>query len=199
MQYLYMTLLLIFSLSACNKDEQKAQQETQKITQVQTEKDALLAEIKAKDEALHKARLETKEAKEKLLQQEQEKKEAFLKTSAQKDKKQELRNNKLSKIGITLDKHKITLDTNQTKEFFRNISQTFGNKVKKITQDLEKGILDEKCAGVNIDKTHVNIDFNKTKNFLDAWGQKMQGFVKEFDDISKVIDTQTQNIQTKGN
>ena len=178
MHNLYIILLLILSLSACNKDEQKVQQ---KLTQVQAEKDALVAEIKVKNKALNKARLEAKIAKEQLLKQEKEKKES-------------LQNDKLSKIGITIDKHKITLDTNKTKEFFRNISQTFGNKVKKITQDLEKGILDEKCAGVNIDKTHVNIDFNKTKNFLDAWGQKMQGFVKEFDDISKVIDTQAQNI-----
>jgi len=179
----YIMLLLIFSLSACNKDEQKVQQ---KLTQVQAEKDALVAEIKVKNEALNKARLEAKMAKEQLLKQEKEKKES-------------IQNNKLSKIGITIDKQKITLDTNKTKEFFRKISQTFSNKVKKITQDLEKGILDEKCAGVNIDKTHVNIDFNKTKNFLDTWGQKMRGFVKDFDDISKVIDTQAHNIQTKGN
>ena len=184
MQYLYITLLLVLFLPACNKDEQK-------MTQIQVEKDNLLAEIKAKDEALHKARLETKLAKEKLLKQEEEKKEE--------EQKKALKNDKLSNIGITIDKQKITLDTNKTKEFFQNISQIFGNKLKKITQDLEKGILDEKCAGVNIDKTHVNIDFNKTKNFLDAWGQKMQGFVKEFDDISKVMDTQTHNIQTKGN
>jgi len=194
MQYLYITLLLVLFLPACNKDEQK-------MTQIQIEKDNLLAEIKAKDEALHKARLEAKIAKEKLLKQEQEKKEAFLRSSEKKEKEQKeaLKDNKLSNIGITIDKNKITLDTNKTKEFFQNISQIFGNKLKKITQDLEKGILDEKCAGVNIDKTHVNIDFNKTKNFLDAWDRKMQGFVKEFNDISKVIDTQAPNIQTKGN
>jgi len=204
MRYLYMTLILIFSLSACDNDEQKALQETQRIKQAQAEKDALLAEIKAKDEALHQARLETKAAKEKLLQEEQEKKEAFLRAAAQKskEKKQALKNEKLSKIGITIEEHKITIDTNKTKDFFQNISQKLGDKLKKITQDLEKGMLDEKDAGVKIDETHINIDLNKTKDFLDAWGQKMQGFVKEFDDIAKEIDTETQqiqNMQTKEN
>jgi len=200
MQYLYMTLILIFSLSACDNNEQKAQQETQRIKQAQAEKDALLAEIKAKDEALHQARLETKKAKEKLLQEEQKKKEAFLKASTKKSKEQ--KNEKLSNIGITIKEHKITIDTNQTKKFFQNISQKLGDKLRKITQNLEKGMLDEKNAGVKIDKTHINIDLNKTKDFLDAWGQKMQNFVKEFDDIAKKIDTETQqiqNMQTKEN
>jgi len=196
MRYLYMTLILIFSLSACDNEEQKALQETQRIKKAQAEKDALLAEIKAKDEALHQARLETKAAKEKLLQEEQEKKEAFLRVAAQKNKKkQALRNEKLSKIGITVEEDKITIDTNQTKDFFQNIGQKLGDKLKKITQDLEKGMLDEKDAGVKIDETHINIDLNKTKDFLNAWGQKMQGFVREFDDMAKEIDTQTQQIQ----
>lgn len=204
MRYLYITLILIFSLSACDNDEQRTLQETQKMQKAKAEKDALLAEIKAKDEALHQARLEAKAAKEKLLQQEQEKKEAFLKAEILKNKakQQNTKNEKLSKVGITIEENKITIDTNKTKDFFQSIGKKFGEKLKKITQDLEKGMVNEKDAGVKIDETHINIDLNKTKDFLESWGQKMQGFVKEFDTMAKEIDIEAQQInhtQTKGN
>ena len=41
-----------------------------------------------------------------------------------------------------------------------------------------------------MDETHINIDLNKTKSFLDNWGKKMQGFVKEFNNIAKEFDNQ---------
>jgi len=46
-----------------------------------------------------------------------------------------------------------------------------------------------------MDETHINIDLNKTKTFLDTWGKKMQGFIKEFDNISKEFKTQDQTIK----
>jgi len=208
MHYLYISLILIFTLSACDSDEKKALETTQKITQEikqeKAQKDALLAELKAKDEALYKARLEAKAAKEKLLLQEQANKEAFLKSEAKKakEKKEAIKNEKLSKVGITIEDNKITIDTNKTKDFFQNIGNKLGDKLKKITEDIQKGTIEEKDAGVKIDETHINIDLNKTKDFLEAWGQKMQGFVKEFDNMAKEIETETKQIDaihTKGN
>jgi len=204
MQNVLLTFLLLLSLSGCTDDKQQATQDTKIAQESKAEKDALLAELKAKDEALHKARLETKEAQEKLMAQEQAKKEAFLKENVQKEKeaKQTKQNEKLSKVGITIKENTITIDTNKTKDFFENIGKKLGDKLKKITEDIQKGILEEKDAGVKIDETHINIDLNKTKDFLETWGKKMQGFVKEFDTMAKEMDIDTEQLENnhvKGN
>ncbi|HFQ61894.1 MAG TPA: hypothetical protein ENK39_06295 [Epsilonproteobacteria bacterium] len=105
-------------------------------------------------------------------------------------------------MGITVQDNTITIDTNKTKDFFEAIGKNLGEKLKKMTQDLEKGILKDENAGVDIDDKHINIDLNKTKDFLEAWGKKMQGFVKEFDTMAKEMDTQTKPLDThniKGN
>ena len=200
MRYLLLTLLFIFSLSSCGEEEtqkiheMKAAQEAKAAVETKAQKDALLAELKAKDVALEKARKETQIAQTKLLAQEQAKKEAFLKEQRQKEKevKQIAQNEKLSHVGINIDNNKITIDTDKTKAFFKKLGQNFEDKIKKITQDIEKGVIDQKDAGVKIDETHISIDLNKTKDFLELWGKKMQGFVKEFDSMAKEMDVPTQ-------
>jgi len=199
MRNLLLTFFLLFSFSGCNDNKQDA-----RIAQeAKAEKDALLAELKAKDEALKKSRLETKAAQAKLMAQEKAKKEAFLKKQVAKENEKKMQHNeKLSKVGISIKENTITIDTNKTKNFFENIGKTLGDKLKKITQELEKGMLDEKDAGVKIDATHINIDLNKTKDFLETWGKKMQGFVKEFDTMAKEMDIETEQLKnnhTKGN
>ncbi len=183
MQNLLLSMILLFSLSACGDNKQQATHNTQLTQKVNAEKTALLAEIKAKDEALQKARLEAKVAQEKLLVQEQAQKEKSLKQTKQ--------NDKLSKVGIQVKENIITIDTNKTKDFFKTIGDKLRDKLQKITGELEKGMLDEEDAGIKIDDSHINIDFNKTKDFLETWGKKMQGFVKEFDDMAKEMDINT--------
>jgi len=204
MRYLLLTLILILSLTACNEDEKKAAQSAKIAQEVKAEKDALLIELKAKDEALKKARLETKMTKEKLMLQEQARKDAFVKEQAHKEakEKQMKKNEKLSKVGISIDDSTITIDTNKTKDFFKNLSKKWGDKLKKITTDIEKGMIDQKDAGVNVDETHINIDLNKTKDFLQDWGKKMQGYVKDFDAMAKEVNVETQQLEQntiKGN
>jgi len=201
MRYLLFTFILLFSLSACGDNEQKAIQDAQK---AKLEKEALLSELKAKDDALHKARLETQAAQKKLIVQEQAKKEAFIKEQAEKARqaKHATQNAKLSKVGITIEENLITIDTNKTKDFFETIGKQLGDKLKKITTQIEDGIVDEKEVGVQIDETHINIDLNKTKDFLEDWGKKMQGFIKEFDTVANEIDKeikQLENNHLKGN
>jgi len=193
MRNLLLTFLLLFSFSGCTDDKQQATQNAQIAQKAKAEKDALLAELKAKDEALKKAQLEAKAAQEKLIKQKQAQKEAFLKAKAKKAKeeKQTIQNEKLSKVGISIKENTITIDTNKTKDFFERIGKKLGDKLKKITEDIEKGMIHEKDAGVKIDETHINIDLNKTKDFLETWGKKMQGFVKEFDDMAKEMDIET--------
>jgi hypothetical protein len=190
MRHLIITAFLLFSFSACDDDKKQAIHDAE----IAKEKNAaLLAELKSKDEALQKARNEAKKAQEKLLLQEKAQKEAFI--QEQQRKKRELLNiqkaDKLSNAGISIEKSTITIDTNKTKSFFKNIGKTLETKLKKITDDIEKGKLDGNDSGVRIDQNHINIDINKTKDFLESWGKKMQSFVKEFDDMAKQIDIET--------
>jgi len=203
MRYFLLTSILLFSFSACNDTSKEVVQDSEIAQDTHAEKEALLAELKAKDEALLKARHEAKIAKEKLLMEEKEKKEAFIASQRQKKEEQQTKQNeKLSNVGITVQNNTITIDTNKTKDFFKAIGKNLGEKLQKMTQDLEKGILKDEDAGVDIDEKHINIDLNKTKDFLEAWGKKMQGFVKEFDNMAKEMDIETKHLENtheKGN
>ena len=97
-------------------------------------------------------------------------------------------NAKFNKVGINVNDGTITIDTNKTKEFFKQFSKKMEAKMKKISDDLQQGIIDSKEAGINIDNKHVNIDLNKTKTFLEDWTKKIQVFAHEFDNISKDLD-----------
>ena len=97
-------------------------------------------------------------------------------------------NTKFNKVGINVNDGIITIDTNKTKDFFKQFSKKMEAKMKKISDDLQQGIIDSKEAGINIDNKHVNIDLNKTKTFLEDWTKKIQVFAHEFDNISKDLD-----------
>ena len=127
----------------------------------------------------------------------QEARTELLKEQAEAKKKQEEleKNNKFSKIGITSEDGKIIIDTNKTKSYFKDLAHQMKTKMDKMSKDLEKGIVKNEEAGIEANETHINIDLNKTKSFLDTWGKKMQGFVKEFDDIAKEFDNQNKTTK----
>jgi len=138
---------------------------------------------KKEEQAQHDAKV-AQEARAQLLKEQKAEEEA-------KKKQEELeKNNKFSKIGITTEDGKIIIDTNKTKVFFKDLAHEMKTKMDKMSKDLEKGIVKNKEAGIEMNETHINIDLNKTKSFLDTWGKKMQGFVKEFDEIAKEFDAQ---------
>ena len=132
---------------------------------------------KKEDQAQHDARVA------------QEARAQLLKEQAEAKKKSE-QNSTYAKIGITSKDGKITIDTNKTKSYFKDLAQQMKTKMDKMSKDLEKGIVKNDEAGIEVDETHINIDLNKTKSFLDNWGKKMQGFVKEFDNIAKEFNNQ---------
>lgn len=127
----------------------------------------------------------------------QEARAELLKEQADAKKKQEEleKNNKFSKIGITSEDGKIIIDTNKTKSYFKDLAHEMKTKMDKMSKDLEKGIVKNEEAGIEMDETHINIDLNKTKSFLDTWGKKMQGFIKEFDEIAKEFDNQNKTTK----
>ena len=136
-------------------------------------------EKEAKAQAAHDAQIEKKVRAEMLAEFEAEK--LKLKHEAEK-------NAKFNKVGINVNKGTITIDTNKTKDFFKQLTKDMEVKMKKITADLQHGIVESKEAGINIDNEHVNIDLNKTKTFLETWTKKIQVFAHEFDNISKNIE-----------
>ncbi len=127
----------------------------------------------------------------------QEARAELLKEQAEAKKKQEEleKNNKFSKIGITSEDGKIIIDTNKTKSYFKDLAHQMKTKMDKMSKDLEKGIVKNEEAGIEMDETHINIDLNKTKTFLETWGKKMQGFVKEFDEIAKEFNGQNKTTK----
>ncbi len=59
-------------------------------------------------------------------------------------------------MGIHMGKDSITIDTNKTKAFFNDLSKKLNVQMKKISDDLEKGIIETKEAGVEIVKELIN-------------------------------------------
>ncbi len=150
-------LTMILLFSFSGCQDAKEKQAQHDAQVAQQAKAEVLAELKAKEEAKRKKELEAQ------------------------------KNSKLSKIGITAEDGKIIIDTNKTRDFFKDVATKMKHKMEKLSNDLEQGMIKDKNAGIEVDETHINIDLNKTKSFLDNWGEKIQGFVKEFDNIAKEI------------
>ena len=128
----------------------------------QKAKTALLAELKLKEEEKQKKELERQ------------------------------KNNKLAHMGITTDNGKLIIDTNKTKDFFKQMAIKMQAHAEKFSKDLEKGMIDDQNAGIEMNETHIEIDLNKTKSFLDTWNKKIEEYVKEFDNITKDFDIKIQ-------
>ncbi|CAA6813945.1 MAG: Unknown protein [uncultured Sulfurovum sp.] len=190
MRYTLLSFILLFSLSACNDNEEKALQEA-KVAKVEQAK--LQQELDLKETQLQKAIEEAKKAKVALQLQQKEYQKALEQQRSRQEKISHTikQNEKLSKVGIAVDENRITIDTNKTKDFFKNLGKNIENKLQKLTRDVQRGLVDEKGPGIKIDKDNINIDLNKTKNFLETWGKSMQIFVNDIDDIAKRFEDQT--------
>jgi len=120
----------------------------------------------------------------------QEAREALLEEL--KAKEVEKKDNKYSQMGFSTQEGKIIIDTNKTKHFFNAFANKIKEKMNKIHKDLDEGMMKSSNAGIEIDKKHINIDLNKTKSFLEQWSKKMKVYAKEFNDIAKEFDNNTQ-------
>lgn len=130
----------------------------------------------AKDQAAHDAKI-AQQARAELL------------AELEAEKVQEKNETKLTQMGVHMDDGIITIDTNKTKDFFRDLNEKMAVQIKKFSDDLEKGIIENKEAGVEMKEQHIHIDLNKTQNLLQDWGKKMQLFMQEFDDMTNSLDT----------
>ena len=101
---------------------------------------------------------------------------------------QQAKNNRFSHIGVKMDQGTITIDTNKTKDFLKDLGRRMSVQMKQVSDDLQKGIIDAQEAGVQVNNGNINIDLNKTQTLLDEWSKKIEGYVKEFDEIAKEIE-----------
>lgn len=135
-------------------------------------------------QAAHDAKI-AEQAKAELraeLKQEQEEK-------AQQEAIEVQKNNKYAHIGITTDEGKVIIDTDKTKSYFQQMAAKLKAHADKFAKDFEKGVVNEKEAGIEVNATHINIDLNKTKSFLDAWTKTIEGYANEFGKMTEEIDT----------
>lgn len=101
---------------------------------------------------------------------------------------QEAKNKRFSHMGVEMDQGTITIDTNKTKDFLKDLGKRMNVQMKQVSDDLQKGIIDAQEAGVKVNNGNINIDLNKTQTFLDEWSKKIEGYVKKFDEIAKEIE-----------
>jgi uncharacterized lipoprotein YehR (DUF1307 family) len=128
----------------------------------------------------------------------QQAREALLAELKAKKDLQDNNNSKLNNMGINMEDGTITIDTNKTKDFFRDLNKKMGEQMKKLSDDLEKGVVETKEAGIEINEQHIHIDLNKTQDLLIDWGKKIQVFVQEFDKMAKMLEINSTNTTTKG-
>jgi len=141
---------------------------------------------KQEDQAAHDAKV-AQEAREALLQELKAKEEAERKIQKEIEKK-----GKLAEVGIeTTPDGKIIIDTNKTQSFFQKLAEKMKHQLDKLNKDMERGMIEEKEVGIEINETHIEIDINKTQTFLEKWSQKIESFAKEFDKIANEIDKTT--------
>lgn len=101
---------------------------------------------------------------------------------------QEEKNNQFSQIGVKMEQGTITIDTNKTKDFLKDLGTRMNVQMKQVSDDLQKGIIDAQEGGVQINNGNINIDLNKTQTLLDGWSKKIEGYVKEYDKIVEEIE-----------
>ena len=120
---------------------------------------------------------------------------AELEAKKAQEKKQ---NPKLNNMGISVEDGTITIDTNKTKDFFNALGKKMDIQMKKMAEDMEKGIIENKEAGVEINEQHIHIDLNKTHDLLMNWGKQIQIFVQDFDEMAKTLEINSTNTTNKG-
>ena len=161
MKHLLLTLMLLLTFTGCQDKKNDAKAQAEHDAQVAAQ---AKAEVRAEYEA---------------------------KQAAQKAKLEAQKHTKLNQMGVDMHNGTIIIDTNKTKSFFDALNQKMEIQMKKISDDLQKGIIDAKEEGVQINNEHITIDLNKTRNLLEIWGQKIQSFAKEFDEVAQTLEVNT--------
>lgn len=103
-------------------------------------------------------------------------------------KAKEEKKSRSSLLGIETNNGVITIDINKTKSYLNELNAQMTSTMKKIQDDLDKGVIDAKEAGIKMNNQHLSIDLNKTQNALQTWILHMQGFAKEVNAVAKSLE-----------
>lgn len=136
-------------------------------------------EQQQKAQAAHDAKIAQQAREELLAELEHEK------------KLQEEKNNRFSHMGVKMEQGTIIIDTNKTKDFFKELGEQMHVQMIQVSKDLQKGVIDAQEGGVQVDNGNINIDLNKTQSFLNEWSSRVEGYVKEFDKMIQEIENNT--------
>jgi hypothetical protein len=93
-------------------------------------------------------------------------------------------------MGVVVYDGKLIIDTNQTKTFFQEMAATMKAKADKFAKDLEEGNINNPQAGIEMNQTNINIDLNKTKSFFENWEKTVEGYVKQFEAMTKQLNNE---------
>ena len=127
---------------------------------------------------------------------EQARAELLAELKKEKEEKIEInKDDKFSHLGITTTNGTLSINTNQTKAYFQDIADNIHNSVNKYKEDMKKGVINEKEAGIEVNKTHINIDLNKTKSFLNSWSKKLDVYFKDFKKLTTDIEKTIKNVR----
>jgi len=85
----------------------------------------------------------------------------------------------LSQLGIDIQDESITIDKNQSKQFFNELKDKIQTQMQDISDDISMSIEKTTEAGISLTKEHIDMD--KTKEMLKTWNKKIEDFVHEFD------------------
>lgn len=206
MKHLLLTLLVLLSFTGCDDKEDEAKANAKQ--EAKEERAIQLAEFEAQKIALKKAQQaqrileaekeklveEAKLAQEALDAKIAQEKKILLEEEKRKEETLKEDNNTLNAMGVEMTENSFSIDTSKTKVFIDTLKAKVDTKIKTISEDLEKGIIQSKDAGIDINEKHIHIDLNKTQDILKDWGQKIQLFVNDFDSV-----TPENNKTNKGN
>ncbi len=99
------------------------------------------------------------------------------------------KSSKLNQFGIKIDKNIITIDTNQTKNYIKKLGENMQKHIKKVSEDIKKGVINAKDEGIEMKNQHINIDLNKTKRFFDVFKKNIEEFTEKIDKVTQEIET----------
>lgn len=105
-------------------------------------------------------------------------------------------NELFSNLGIEMSKDSISIDINQTKDFFNTLQQTLETTAQNIQKDISEGKVEMgDSVGIKIDDEHIDIDLKKSKRFIEELGKKIEHFLGEIDKVVDRIDNNTSNTK----
>jgi hypothetical protein len=91
----------------------------------------------------------------------------------------------INRMGVSSKDGVITIDTNQAKDYIKDVHQDIKKKTKEFSSDIKNGTINaSKTVGIEMNNSTLSIDFNKTKHFMQDMGGKVIEFTKDVKELA---------------